>query len=315
MKWYIQGLVFGYLSAPQRTGRLGRGLEMVDGHQEHSMQLGCLTRSSLRLLLFSSSSSKCVAPLALVELCLLEAVVGVQLVWEKSWYCVDRTRIQGSQTGAPPGQLDPQLDRVEFPLFGLDRVRWSSWSVWPWKSSSFSACCLLLPLARKKRLCEALGQGASLECHNRGVHPWSLILLKVIALRLTQIRTLLDSIFSLISARSSARSSSGSSSRKSLHAQLSVHRGSEVNVLPLDRGELRVGQEKLGGSSQWMVNLNWNLPSNSLCSMRRLVLQNLMSIQPGVAFSCLLQLHRDRCDDPPTLSFFPLMPSVVGCVL
>ncbi|CAA7053407.1 unnamed protein product [Microthlaspi erraticum] len=27
MKWYIQGLVFGYLSAPQRTGRLGRGLE------------------------------------------------------------------------------------------------------------------------------------------------------------------------------------------------------------------------------------------------------------------------------------------------
>ncbi|CAA7021343.1 unnamed protein product [Microthlaspi erraticum] len=64
----------------------------------------------------------------------------------------------GSQTGAPPGQLDPQLDRVEFPLFGLDRVRWSSWSVWPWNSSSFSACCLLLPLARKKRLCEALGQ-------------------------------------------------------------------------------------------------------------------------------------------------------------
>ncbi|CAA7044571.1 unnamed protein product [Microthlaspi erraticum] len=28
MKWYIQGLVFGYLSAPQRTGRQGRGLEM-----------------------------------------------------------------------------------------------------------------------------------------------------------------------------------------------------------------------------------------------------------------------------------------------
>ncbi|CAA7039988.1 unnamed protein product [Microthlaspi erraticum] len=36
MKWYIQGLVFGYLSVPQRTGRLGRGLEMGDGHQEHS---------------------------------------------------------------------------------------------------------------------------------------------------------------------------------------------------------------------------------------------------------------------------------------
>ncbi|CAA7045553.1 unnamed protein product [Microthlaspi erraticum] len=67
MKWYIQGLVFGYLSAPQRTGRQGRGLEMVDGHQEHSTRLGSLTRSSLRLL-FSSSSLKCVAPLALVEL-------------------------------------------------------------------------------------------------------------------------------------------------------------------------------------------------------------------------------------------------------
>ncbi|CAA7044125.1 unnamed protein product [Microthlaspi erraticum] len=25
---------------PQRTGRLGRGLEMVDGHQEHSTRLG-----------------------------------------------------------------------------------------------------------------------------------------------------------------------------------------------------------------------------------------------------------------------------------
>ncbi|CAA7037054.1 unnamed protein product [Microthlaspi erraticum] len=123
-----------------------------------------LTRSSLWLLfLLFFIVEMCVAPLALEELCLLEAVVGVQLVWEKSWYCVDRTRIQDPQTGAPPGQLDPQLDRVEFPLFGLDRVRWSSWSVWPWKSSSFSACCLLLPLARKKRLCEALGQGASFE--------------------------------------------------------------------------------------------------------------------------------------------------------
>ncbi|CAA7054013.1 unnamed protein product [Microthlaspi erraticum] len=44
MKWYIQGLVFGYLSAPQRTGRQGRGLERADGHQElhwvcHSIEL------------------------------------------------------------------------------------------------------------------------------------------------------------------------------------------------------------------------------------------------------------------------------------
>ncbi|CAA7034154.1 unnamed protein product [Microthlaspi erraticum] len=35
-----KGFEMKRLSAPQRTGRLGRGLEMVDGHQEHSTQLG-----------------------------------------------------------------------------------------------------------------------------------------------------------------------------------------------------------------------------------------------------------------------------------
>ncbi|CAA7036929.1 unnamed protein product [Microthlaspi erraticum] len=44
------------LSAPQRTGRLGRGLEMGDGHQEHSMQLG-LPHGSLDRACGSSSSS------------------------------------------------------------------------------------------------------------------------------------------------------------------------------------------------------------------------------------------------------------------
>ncbi|CAA7018966.1 unnamed protein product [Microthlaspi erraticum] len=111
--------------------------------------------------------------------------------------------------------------------------------------------------------------------------------------------------FSLISARSSARSSSGSSSRSSCP---SVHRGSEVNFT-LDCGELRVGQEKLGGSSQWMVNLNWNLPSNSLCSMRRLVLQNLMSIQPGsVAFLSVgftPAAHKIGVMSPPILRRLP----------
>ncbi|CAA7045069.1 unnamed protein product [Microthlaspi erraticum] len=46
-------------------------------------------------------------------------------------------------------------------------------------------------------------------------------------------------------------------------------------------GELRVGQRSLEGPANGCVNLNWNLPSNSLCSMRRLVLQNLMSIHPA----------------------------------
>ncbi|CAA7042059.1 unnamed protein product [Microthlaspi erraticum] len=40
--------------APQRTGRLGRGLEMGDGHQEHSTQLGLpLAAHSIELALDS----------------------------------------------------------------------------------------------------------------------------------------------------------------------------------------------------------------------------------------------------------------------
>ncbi|CAA7024199.1 unnamed protein product [Microthlaspi erraticum] len=100
MKWYIQGLVFGYLSAPQRTGRLGRGLEMVDGHQEHSTRLG------------SAHSIELVAPLLLffiLKVCgflglggagLLEAVVG--------------------SPGAPPGQLD--LSSIELSFLCLDSI-------------------------------------------------------------------------------------------------------------------------------------------------------------------------------------------------
>ncbi|CAA7028558.1 unnamed protein product [Microthlaspi erraticum] len=42
------------LSVPQRTGRLGRGLEMGDGHQEHSTQLGLpLVAHSIELALGS----------------------------------------------------------------------------------------------------------------------------------------------------------------------------------------------------------------------------------------------------------------------
>ncbi|CAA7042297.1 unnamed protein product [Microthlaspi erraticum] len=122
MKWYIQGLVFGYLSVPQRTGRLGRGLEMVDGHQERSMQLG---------LPLVAHSIELAAPLPLLlKVCgflglggaLVARTVHRGSIYSgeapgKAW---DRIQIPDPRTGAPPGQLDPQLDRVEFPL--LDSI-------------------------------------------------------------------------------------------------------------------------------------------------------------------------------------------------
>ncbi|CAA7036462.1 unnamed protein product [Microthlaspi erraticum] len=72
-----KGFEMKRLSAPQRTGRLGRGLEMGDGHQERSTQLG--SAHSIELvapLLFFFIFKVGVASLALVELCSLEAVVG-----------------------------------------------------------------------------------------------------------------------------------------------------------------------------------------------------------------------------------------------
>ncbi|CAA7021437.1 unnamed protein product [Microthlaspi erraticum] len=81
----------------------------------------------------------------------------------------------------------------------------------------------------------------------------------------------------------SARSSSGSSSRKSSSCPTNVYTGGLKSMFsPLTTVvSSGLGQEKLGGSNQWMCELELELPSNSLCSMRRLVLQNLMSIQPG----------------------------------
>ncbi|CAA7044056.1 unnamed protein product [Microthlaspi erraticum] len=70
----------------------------------------------------SSSSSKCVWLPWPWWSWLARTVVRESSGSERSLgRALDRTRIQGSQTGAPPGQLDPQLDRVEFPLFGLDQ--------------------------------------------------------------------------------------------------------------------------------------------------------------------------------------------------
>ncbi|CAA7017875.1 unnamed protein product [Microthlaspi erraticum] len=128
---------------------------MGDGHQDAPLNWVRLTRSSLWLLfLLFFIVEMCVASLALVEWSSLEAVVGSPESLREVLVLVESYSNPGSQTGAPPGQLDPQLDRAS--------AR-SSWSVESWNSSSFSASCLLLPLARKKRLCEALGQGAFLE--------------------------------------------------------------------------------------------------------------------------------------------------------
>ncbi|CAA7044994.1 unnamed protein product [Microthlaspi erraticum] len=107
--------------------------------------LGSLTRSSLRLLFFLFFIESVCGFLGLGGAWLARTVHrGSIYSGEAPGKAWDRIQIPDPRTGAPPGQLDRQLDRVEFPLFGLDRVRWSSWSVWPWKSSSFSACCLLL---------------------------------------------------------------------------------------------------------------------------------------------------------------------------
>ncbi|CAA7056780.1 unnamed protein product [Microthlaspi erraticum] len=81
----------------------------------------------------------------------------------------------------------------------------------------------------------------------------------------------------------SARSSSGSSSRKSSSCPTNVYTGGLKSMFsPLTTVvSSGLGRRNLEGPTNGCVNLNWNLPSNSLCSMRRLVLQNLMSIQPG----------------------------------
>ncbi|CAA7053422.1 unnamed protein product [Microthlaspi erraticum] len=66
--------------------------------------------------------------------------------------------------------------------------------------------------------------------------------------------------------------------------------------------------------------LELELPSNSLCSMRRLVLQNLMSIQPGsvalLSVGFTPAAHKIGVMSPPILRRLPsLMSSVVGCDL
>ncbi|CAA7015021.1 unnamed protein product [Microthlaspi erraticum] len=161
MKWYIQGLVFGYLSVPQRTGRLGRGLEMGDGHQEHSINWVRLTRSSLWLLLLFFFIFKVgVASLALVELVLARSGCRESSGLRKSWYWVDRTRIQGSQTRLL--QVNSTVSSIELSFLCLDSIESGGRAGASGLRTLPPSLRVVSPsLGSKERLCEALGQGAS----------------------------------------------------------------------------------------------------------------------------------------------------------
>ncbi|CAA7057490.1 unnamed protein product [Microthlaspi erraticum] len=128
MKWYIQGLVFGYLSAPQRTGRLGRGLEMVDGHQEHSTRLGSAHSIELVAPLLSSSSSKWCGFLGLGGVVLARSgfsnwvlpVNSTVSSIELSFLCLDSIESGGRAGASGLGTLPPSL-RVVSPSPWLER--------------------------------------------------------------------------------------------------------------------------------------------------------------------------------------------------
>ncbi|CAA7050027.1 unnamed protein product [Microthlaspi erraticum] len=117
MKWYLQGVVFDTSVPPKELGGkvvVRRGQTAVRSAPLHYV---CAARSSLLFLFFFLKA--CVASFALVELCLLETVVrspvALREVLVGRWIVLEIHR--------------STRNRVEF---GLDQVRWSSWSVWPW---------------------------------------------------------------------------------------------------------------------------------------------------------------------------------------
>ncbi|CAA7043536.1 unnamed protein product [Microthlaspi erraticum] len=159
MKWYIQGLVFGYLSAPQRTGRLGRGLEMetairstpLDWGSPHSIELAA------PLLLFFIS--KWCGFLGLGGAGLLE-LLGVHL-----WRSPGKV---GSYSNPDLKlgllQVNSTVSSIELSFLCLDSIESGGRAGASGLRVFLLLCVLSSPsLARKKRLCEALGQGASLE--------------------------------------------------------------------------------------------------------------------------------------------------------
>ncbi|CAA7047683.1 unnamed protein product [Microthlaspi erraticum] len=118
MKWYIQGLVFGYLSAPQRTGRLGRGLEMVDGHQEHSTHYLVLS-----IGVPSTPGSPGKAWIVFKSRVLKQGLLQVSSTLssiELSFLCLDSIESGGRAGASGLGSLPPSL-RVVFSFPWLER--------------------------------------------------------------------------------------------------------------------------------------------------------------------------------------------------
>ncbi|CAA7046040.1 unnamed protein product [Microthlaspi erraticum] len=144
---------------PPKNWEAGRGLERADGHQERSTRLGSPHSIELAAPLFFFFIFKvCVASLGLGGAWLARTVHrGSIYSGDAPGKVLDRTQIP-DLTKAPPGQLDRQLDRVEFPLF--DSIESGGRAGASGLGSLLLLCVLSFFPWRKKRLCEALGQGA-----------------------------------------------------------------------------------------------------------------------------------------------------------
>ncbi|CAA7044967.1 unnamed protein product [Microthlaspi erraticum] len=122
MKWYIQGLVFGYLSVPQRTGRLGRGLEMETAIRSTPCNWGCLlrlTRSSLWLLFLLFFILKVCGFLGLGGAGLLELCRG-SISGRSPGKALDRTQIRISNRGS--SRSSSTVSSIELSFLCLDSI-------------------------------------------------------------------------------------------------------------------------------------------------------------------------------------------------
>ncbi|CAA7028517.1 unnamed protein product [Microthlaspi erraticum] len=117
------------------------------------------------------------------------------------------------------------------------------------------------------------------------------------------------------------RSSSISSSCKSASCPTKVYTGGLKSMFYLlDRGELRVGQKKLGGSSQWMGELELESPIQLLVLNEEVGLAKLDVHPTWWSRPSLVHLNscctKNWCDHPSNTKLSSsLVPSVVSCDL